>query len=260
MQKKTVLTAVAFLCYVFTGCDDVAAEVSSSGGVGYSSAVDSLGVRSSSVHISSSSSISGKSSAGGMSSSILVSYGSMTDSRDGQVYKTVEVGTQIWMAQNLNYVPASQLGYGAWCYNLSSDSCLKYGRLYNWSAAMSGSASSAAVPSGVRGLCPSGWHLPSDGEWTILANVLGGAQLAGKKLKSDIWAGDNSSGFSALPAGGRNYYGIYYDIGDYAHFWSATEKDSSYAWYRFLESGSGVFSRDYGYNKNFGFSIRCLKD
>src|SRR5215469_10890371 len=89
-----------------------------------------------------------------------ITYGSFTDSRDSKTYRTVVIGTQTWMAENLNYNAT-----GSKCYNDSTQYCDLYGRLYDWTTAMAGVSSSSANPSGVLGICPVGWHLPSDAEW-----------------------------------------------------------------------------------------------
>lgn len=118
------------------------------------------------------------------SSDVIV--GSMTDSRDGQTYKTVQIGSRTWMAQNLNYKSAN-----SYCYNDNANNCTKYGRLYTWAAAVGKSEEvcdfghSCSLPSGnIQGVCPSGWHLPSDTEWDTLFMMVGGLSFAGSKLKS----------------------------------------------------------------------------
>jgi uncharacterized protein (TIGR02145 family) len=130
-----------------------------------------------------------------------------TDARDGQTYKTVCIGSQTWMAQNLNYAAP-----GSSCYGDDASNCSTYGHLYTSSTMMQGAAASTANPSGVQGVCPKGWHVPSAPEWTQLINFLGGPTVAGGALKKDtiLWQvslgkpGTNSSGFSALPAGAGN--------------------------------------------------------
>jgi uncharacterized protein (TIGR02145 family) len=191
-------------------------------------------------------------------------YGTMTDSRDNKTYKTIVIGTQTWMAQNLNYTPTSG---SSWCYNDSSQYCDVYGRFYDWTTAMNGAASSSATPSGVKGICPTGWHLPSDAEWTVLSTYLGGDNVAGGKLKetgtthwySPNTSADNSSGFSGLPAGYRSYGGSFNGRGTNAYFWSSTEFDAFTAYGRGLNfNDAGLSSGNSG--KTNGFSVRCLKD
>lgn len=167
------------------------------------------------------------------------------------------------MAENLAFLPSGKDGSGVWCYGNSLDSCNKYGRLYDWNTAMNGMGSSADVPSGVQGVCPSGWHLPSDGEWTILSNELGGDVVGGGKLKTSAWGGGNSSGFSSLPSGYRFNGGSFGGVGYYAHFWSASEYDGSDAWYRYLYLNYSEFFRNYhnlNFGKNSAFSVRCIQD
>ncbi len=206
------------------------------------------------------------------SSSSNIQYGSLTDSRDNQTYKTVTIGTQTWMAENLNYDPGNVSGMGsyAWqgCYNNSAVNCITYGRLYTWEVAMNNVACGygyACNPSGtVQGVCPEGWHLPSRDEWNTLFTAVGGSSTAGTKLKSiSGWNsnsnGTDSFGFSALPAGYRDYNGNFDNIGNYAYFWSSAESSSGGAHlmclYYYYEYAS--LSND---AKNYARSVRCLKD
>lgn len=197
--------------------------------------------------------------------------GFMTDSRDGQTYKIVQIGSQTWMAQNLNYKTA-----GSNCYNNRANNCAKYGRFYTWAAAMDsvgkwdksgngcgyGKTCSPSYP--VRGVCPAGWHLPSKTEWETLFDAVGGQSTASTKLKSKSgWYsngnGTDAFGFSALPAGYRYYIGSDYGEGDGASFWGSTENSSDGAYHMYLDC-----DRDnaflYYYSKNYGFSVRCVKD
>ncbi len=198
----------------------------------------------------------------------------LTDLRDGQTYKTVTIGTQTWMADNLNYETEN-----SYCYDDDPSNCTKYGRLYTWAAAMDSVGSwstngkgcgygSTCSPTGtIRGICPEGWHLPSYDEWNTLFTAVGGISTAGAKLKSQTgWAAydgitnEDSFGFSALPAGNRDYYdGYYYYEGNYAFFWSSTEYNSYSAYYMYL-----YYDGDYAYldydNKDYGHSVRCVKD
>ena len=177
-----------------------------------------------------------------------VTIGSITDSRDGQTYKTVSIGSQTWMAQNLNYKTDN-----SYCYDDSPSNCTKYGRLYTWAAA--------------KTACPTGWHLPDTTEWNTLFTAVGGSSTAGKMLKST--SGWNSSGnsvsgtdnysFSALPAGFRRNGGNYDSEGFYAYFWSSTENGSGYAYdLDMLYNDGGAYLR-YG-SEYYGFSVRCVKD
>ena len=182
----------------------------------------------------------------------------LTDLRDGQTYKTVTIGTQTWMAENLNYETEN-----SYCYNDDPSNCSKYGRLYTWVVATT--------------VCPSGWHLPSYDEWNTLFTAVGGVQDedypyrwngAGTVLKStggwDEYEGESGNGtdafgFSALPAGSRGYYGGYGYEGYFAFFWSSTEYDSYDAYSMDL-----YYNYDHagllGNESAYGFSVRCLKD
>ncbi|OWV23466.1 hypothetical protein B7988_14705 [Fibrobacter sp. UWB1] len=198
-------------------------------------------------------------------------YGTLLDERDNQVYKTVRIGEQTWMAENLNYGTAN-----SYCYNGNSANCTKYGRLYTWAAAMDSAGTwsangkdcgynetcSPAYP--VRGVCPEGWHLPSNEEWKALFTAVGGQSNAGKVLKSLTgWYsngnGTDAFGFSALPAGDRYYSGGFDYDGYHAYFWSATEDNSGYAYSMFLYYYSELAYLGDG-SKNYGFSVRCLRD
>ncbi len=211
-------------------------------------------------------------------------YGELIDDRDGQVYKTVKIGDQWWMAENLNYayigVSYNCDGYTSdstsWCYDNNASNCTKYGRLYTWAAAMDSAGTWSANGKGcgygtdcsptdaVRGICPSGWHLPSNDEWNALFTAVGGQSNAGKVLKSQTgWYsngnGTDAYGFSALPAGRRNYHGNFNYDGYYAYFWSATVDGIYFAYYMYL--GYDYEGADLYYYHNFnGFSVRCLKD
>jgi len=196
------------------------------------------------------------------------SDGTLTDARDGQIYKTVVIGTQMWMAENLNYAVDS-----SWCYNNSADSCAKYGRLYQWASAMglsatyNSTAASGVISTPQQGVCPVGWHIPTDAEWTILENAVGGYRTAGTVLKSTSgWSsngnGTDTYGFSALPAGSRNDYG-FDEVGDFEGFWNATENDTEDgtedAYYRGLRyDDTDLYPGNS--RKLIAFSVRCLKD
>lgn len=176
--------------------------------------------------------------------------GTFTDSRDGHVYKTVKIGNQWWMAENLAYKPSSG---NYWAYDNNSSNVAKYGYLYDWETA--------------KKVCPTGWHLPSDAEWTTLINYLGGESVAGGKMKSTIgWKYDadvnasNSSGFSALPGGYRFYFvGSFLSIGEYGGWWSSTPNGDERAWLRNLYYYYGEVYRN-DYTRTNGVSVRCVKD
>ena len=211
-------------------------------------------------------------------------YGTLTDSRDGQVYKTVKIGDQIWMAQNLNYAylqPTAKWDSSSFCYNDSLKYCDKYGRLYTWAAAIDsvklydggkgvncGFLKTCTLPVKLRGVCPEGWHLPSYDEWNTLFTSVGGSSIAGKMLKSTSgWYsggedGTDAFGFSALPAGFWNYnFGdVIFNYDGYGTlFWSASEGDRDFAYNVYLRYVDK--NADLGYDgKNIGYSVRCLKD
>ncbi|MBO7511682.1 MAG: fibrobacter succinogenes major paralogous domain-containing protein [Fibrobacter sp.] len=202
-----------------------------------------------------------------------IDYGTMTDERDGKVYKTVKIDGQTWMAENLNFDPG-QGGSGedkydwSWCYNNESKNCDVAGRLYTWAAAMDsvttgcGNYGSTCSPPTlpVQGICPTGWHLPSYAEWALL----GGNTTAVRSLKSlSGWEGNCNCtdvyGFSALPAGNRDTIGRFNDGGYYAYFWSSAELGSLTAYYLYLHNSVGITFKDDNY-KSFGYSVRCVKN
>ena len=246
-------------------------SIKSSSSISQKSSSSVAKLSSSSVVKSSSSQKTVSSSSGKVTEPAEVTVGSMTDSRDGQSYKTVTIGTQTWMAENLNYETAN-----SYCFNNNSANCTKYGRLYTWTAAMDSAGTwstngkgcgygSTCSPTGtIRGVCPEGWHLPSRAEWETLFNAVGGQSVAGTKLKSTSgWYnsgnGTDAFSFSALPAGGGYYNGRYSSEGDYAYFWSSTENDSYYAYSVYLYYDYDSAYLDDGI-KIIGFSVRCLQD
>ena len=199
-------------------------------------------------------------------------------------YPTVLLGNgQEWMAQNLN---TTQYNDGTaitlvtddaqWTENYNNGTTLPmmcwynndqatytantFGALYNWYAV-------SPTTNGNRNVCPVGWHVPTNTEWTILTDYLGDSLVAGGKMKStgtQYWqspntAATNESGFSGLPGGYRNYLGTFYGFGYYGIWWSSTENNTYNAWDRLLDYGSGVVTRD-SRGKENGFSVRCLRD
>ena len=205
-----------------------------------------------------------------------ITYGTMTDLRDKKVYKTVTIGNQVWMAENLNYADSTiskSLLKRNWCYGNVSANCDVGGRLYTWAAAAlydggngvnCGYYKTCSLPAKVQGVCPDGWHLPTKAEWNTLFTEVGGSSTAGKILKSQTgWYnhgdGTDGVGFSAIPAGVRNEDGSFILDGRNAYFWSATENDRYYAYVMYL-----YYSYEEAYLSNFqkydGFSVRCLKD
>ena len=199
-----------------------------------------------------------------------ITYGSITDI-DGNTYKTVTIGTQTWMAENLKVTKYNdgiaipnvtdntawgELTTGALCdYGNIPSNSETYGKLYNWHAVNTGK------------LCPTGWHVPSDAEWTELTDYLGGTSVVGGKLKetgTTHWASlntgaTNETGFTALPGGYRIFNGPFSYIGYFGYWWSATKLGANDAWYRRMFYNASSVDRDY-YDKELGFSVRCLKD
>ena len=195
-------------------------------------------------------------------------YGEILDERDGQVYKTVQIEEQIWMAENLNYETGN-----SYCYNDADSNCTKYGRLYTWAAAVGktedecGYGNECGLPSGnIQGVCPSGWHLSSDTEFETLFTAVGGRSTAGAKLKLQTgWTAydgitnEDAFGFSALPAGVRYNDGNYDFEGYTAYFWSSTENDSHVAFDMYLSFNYSHANLGYD-DKSYGFSVRCVKN
>lgn len=192
---------------------------------------------------------------------------------DNNSYNTVKIGNQCWMRENLKVskyrngeaIPTG-LNNADWLntrngayaiYDNSNVNEAIYGKLYNWYAVRDS-----------RGLCPNGWHAPTDAEWTTLTNFLGGKVEAGGKMKSmgtTYWQSPNTgatneSGFSTLPGGFRKSDGNFIYNRSYAIFWSATEDDNLQPWSRFLNYDNGSVVSYFYYNKSFGNSVRCLRD
>ena len=188
------------------------------------------------------------------------------DSRDGQSYKILKIGAQKWMVQNLNAEAV-----GSWHYHGNdADSAKKYGRLYNWAALMNLPDScntvscSSLVQPRHQGVCPNGWHVPTDAEWSVLFDAVGGEATAGTRLKSASgWLengdGTDEYGFGVLPAGFRFSDQKFYSIGSHAYFWSSSERTEYRAWFRYVYS-SDIGMRSYDNNKTMGFSARCVEN
>ncbi|MEA3495399.1 MAG: FISUMP domain-containing protein [Bacteroidota bacterium] len=175
---------------------------------------------------------------------------SFTDSRDSKTYNWVKIGEQVWMAENLAYAPSNG---NYWAYDSNDANVETYGYLYDWETACD--------------VCPDGWHLPSDAEWVELTVYLGGKSIAGRKMKeigTSHWdspneKATNKSGFSALPGGVRDNDGTFDYMGHSASFWTSTGNGNSDAWHLRLYYHSGCVYR-YDYVKDFGFSVRCIRD
>jgi uncharacterized protein (TIGR02145 family) len=201
-----------------------------------------------------------------------LTYGILKDI-DNNSYKTIQIGTQIWMAENLKtthyndgvsiplvadaiaWTSLITPGY-CWYNNDSTTMKATFGAIYNWYTVNTGK------------LCPSGWHIPSDAEWTTMTTWLGGEDVTGGKLKETgiiHWVSPNAgatneSGFTALPGGGRSNYGSFDFIGNYGYWWCSTENDISSAWCRNLYYSMNKIFRYSFFYKPFGFYVRCLKD
>jgi uncharacterized protein (TIGR02145 family) len=210
--------------------------------------------------------------------------GTVTDF-DGNVYNTVTIGTQTWMQENLkttHYANGTAIplvtGTSNWeALTITSEAYCwygdditnkeTYGALYTWAAAMNGASSSSANPSGIQGVCPVGWHLPSHEEWSQLTDYLGGESGAGGKLKetgTEHWYSPNTgatdeTGFTALPGGQRGNDGVFRTINYYGDWWSATEYVPGDALNRIMYHGDSNVHIVID-SKEVGFSVRCLKN
>ena len=203
-------------------------------------------------------------------------YGSMTD-QEGNVYKTIVIGTQEWMAENLSTsvyrngdVIATGLStsqwtnivQGAWAYfqNDASKNC-PFGKLYNWYACVD-----------ARELCPTGWHVPTDADWSVLSDYLGGEAIAGGKMKTlgmsdsatGLWSAPNSgatnsSGFSGIPGGYRMLQGPYSNLEFIGYYWSSSDFVTLSAYYRYIIYDDVDLTRATG-GKGNGFSVRCVRN
>lgn len=221
-------------------------------------------------------------------STAVVIHNAVTDI-DGNSYDAVQIGNQVWMAENLRttkYADGTAIAEGTSTstyiplrYTPSTD-VATYGYLYNWPAVMHGLSSSTGNPSGVQGVCPNGWHVPSDAEWTQLTAYVGshseyvcngsGQNIAKALASNNGWQlvnGDecavgnnpstnNATGFSALPAG---FYDCHDCFGVYAYYWSATMCGNDDAWERHLSYGDAKVQSGYS-DKVWGFSVRCVRD
>ncbi len=194
----------------------------------------------------------------------------LNDTRDGQTYNTVQIGEQCWMAENLNIgnmIPGGTVSTNneiieKYCYNNSSANCDTYGGLYQWYEMMQYSSQQ-----GLQGICPTGWHIPTNAEYTILTTYLGGDAVAGGKMKESGYlhwnspntGATNESGFTALPGGFGDNTGYFGDLGYFGSIWTSTEIGSSNAWHLRLGYGDANAGR-YDLNKMTSFNVRCIKD
>ena len=191
---------------------------------------------------------------------------------DGNSYTTVAIGSQVWMKENLkttrynDHTPIAdvadsiawtQLSTGAYCdYQNDTANGSTYGRLYNWYSV-----------NDPRGICPPGWHVPTDSEWSVLTRDLGGDNIAGGAMKDvadNLWTlldtgATNSSGFTALPSGDRHYMGPFVTLGYYAFWWSSSEYDAADAWQRNVNYNNVAVGRS-SVRKTYGLSVRCIRN
>ncbi|RLD56142.1 MAG: hypothetical protein DRJ05_11770, partial [Bacteroidetes bacterium] len=200
----------------------------------------------------------------------------LIDTRDGQSYNTVQIGDQCWMAENLNIGTridgvnnmTDDGNIEKYCYDNLEANCDTYGGLYQWNEMME-----YVTTEGVQGICPTGWHLPSDAEWGALITYVGGVSVAGGELKSTKTAPDthprwdspntgatNSSGFTAIPGGNRTYYATFpNNLGLNSLWWSSTQYGTGHAWAHILAYNSTTAIHTYS-DKGNGMTVRCLND
>lgn len=224
-----------------------------------------------------------------------IRYGELKDERDGKIYRTIKIGDQEWMAENLNYydtlITPNFKKYVTYCQGKSPLGCDRFGRSYCEAAAVdvvklnADKKDSLAcddenltkclidVSGQIQGLCPAGWHLPDTTEWTVLIKEVGGWSVAGKMLKTtsgwneieittgkhvEVYSnGTDDYSFGGLPVG--YYAGVFENEGNISHLWTSVERDSSKAYNVGLLCGSDGVSLDY-YNEGLGFPVRCVKD
>jgi uncharacterized protein (TIGR02145 family) len=210
--------------------------------------------------------------------------GTPTVSYGGQTYNTIQIGSQCWLKENLNNGTmisgsSDQTNNGViekYCYENNPANCAVYGGLYQWNEMMQ-----YVTTTGAQGICPAGWHIPTDGDWCTITEFLYPTgdcfanywnEFAGGKMKTTgtiqagtgLWydpnyGATNESGFSAVPAGYRSASGTFSYLGDNGLWWSSTEDGTSSAWYRSMGYYGGYVGRDYD-DKSYGFSVRCLRD
>ena len=214
-----------------------------------------------------------------------IQYGTLTDARDKRTYKTVTIGKQTWMAENLNYADSAatpSLKGNSWCYDNVATNCDEKGRLYTWAAAIDsvklandkenpqvcGYDVECTLPAKIQGICPDGWRLPKDDDWKTLISTVNSSRMKSTKLKSTSgWSGNangtNSSGFSVFPAGHRYSDGFFYNANIEASFWESEEPDSRsdhseascISFYTHFDDVLFSFGK-----KSYGFSVRCIED
>lgn len=192
---------------------------------------------------------------------------SIVDPRDNQEYQVIQIGEQKWFVENLRYAGSlneansneswtskGQNEQGAWCYyGDDPENNAAYGKLYNWFVVVNES------------ICPPGWHIPSNAEWTQLVDFLGGTFAAGGKMKSFTGWDDpnegatNESCFSGLPGGSRDENGNFANIGSIGYWWTSTQHGSNFAWDYSLANHNNVVGQNNNF-KSYGLSCRCVED
>lgn len=200
-------------------------------------------------------------------------YGRLIDYRDSTVYRTIEIGDRVWMADNLNYgntitsdqKPRKNNDVEKYCYADAEANCFRFGALYTWREMMQYTKSDNRRKGTTQGVCPPGWHIPTDKEWDQMVDELGGPEIAGKKMKAiNLWRPEFAdyfypSGFNASPAGNLDISGQYYYFKNIATYWTSTLETDQNAWQRTLtNTGTGVYRNDS--NIEYGFSVRCVLD
>lgn len=194
-------------------------------------------------------------------------YGTWTDTVDGTVYRTLRLGDQLWMVDNINRGQMidgdqDQMDNGAiekYCYDNNKVLCDQYGGLYQWDEAMQYETVESS-----QGICPSGWHIPSDSEWKILELSLG---MPGEVAGEEFWRGidqglkiqaGGETGFDALRGGNRFLNGNFNQIGNMGYFWTSTGTEANHAWRRGVGLEEDGIYRSVNH-KSFGFSVRCVR-
>jgi len=223
MRKITLAASLGFALAFIVGCGDKASsKASSSSGADLSSSA-------------------GVSAAAGDTAQPVDDGSTSKKDNDIASYKTVKIGKQVWMAENLNYYVE-----GSKCYGNNPDNCKKYGRLYTWEAA--------------KTVCPSGWHLPDNKAWQTLITT-GGGKVAGKNLKSiEEGNGTDKHGFSALPGGFGDPNGTFHSIGYHGRWWSASADEANNGAYGMVMAAGADEASLLNLGKSGLFSVRCLQD
>lgn len=210
--------------------------------------------------------------------SFAATCGTISDA-SGNLYNTVVIGTQCWITENLRTTKkpdGTNLTEGAGMYSNSAGSGSPWGKLYNWNTAMNGSASASTAGAEIQGICPDGWHVPSDyhnpfvvasDDWQKLSNFLGGDAVSGGKLKSTdsaLWTipntgASNTVGFSGVPSGiWESISGTFRFRGTHGYFWTSSENINGNAWNYYIRNSQVIFSQDFN-SKSNGLAVRCVK-